>query len=452
MPAYRTSILLAVLTTILGIGALIFAKHPALKSISGVSLIGVCAALLITFVFYPIIFRGFFMKRVKSGKSPFELRTLIHSTLSFIYYGGGGFILSMTGVIMIKILPMSKKIKMKAFHYVMSKFMKSVLYSNPFLIKRTVNLGGETFAKPGIIIANHSSFLDILAVGMLSPKIIFLVSDWVYNSPFFGKGVRLAGFYPVSQGIEGGVEHLREKINQGYTLKVFPEGSRSVDNHINRFHKGAFFLAETFDLDIIPVVIHGNSEVLPKGDFIINDGSITVKILPRIAPDDNTFGGTYNERTKTMSTFFRTEYRKMRTDIEGVTYFKKAIIKSFAYKEPEIVKVMKATLDHKLAFYFQNNIGTNTKILHLADDYGEVDVLLALQEPKRKIYSYIANIDKRSVAQTNYVTRKRTIVYLENLPQIIEDEYDVLIVSANKDVVTDEFLAKFKMVLYEQYK
>ena len=56
--------------------------------------------------------------------------------------------------------------------------MKSVLYTNPFVKKKIINLSNETFEKQGVIIANHTSFLDILSIGMLHPKIIFLVNDW----------------------------------------------------------------------------------------------------------------------------------------------------------------------------------------------------------------------------------------------------------------------------------
>ena len=65
MPLYRTSIILAVLTTILAIGALIFAKHPALKSIALIALIGVSVAVLITFVLYPLLFKFLFFNRIK---------------------------------------------------------------------------------------------------------------------------------------------------------------------------------------------------------------------------------------------------------------------------------------------------------------------------------------------------------------------------------------------------
>ena len=449
MGTYRTSILLAALTTILAIGALVFASHPALKSISSVSLIGVFAALLITFIFYPILFRFFLSSRVKSGKSPFEFRTLIHSTLSFIYYGLGGFLLSIFSVLFVKILPIKRQTKIRAFHYLMSKFMKSVLYTNPFIKKRIINLQNETFEKPAVIIANHTSFLDILAMGMLNPKIVFLVSDWVYNSPIFGKGVRLAGFYPVSQGLEGGVEHLREKVNQGFSLMVFPEGSRSTDNHIKRFHKGAFYLAEQFNLDILPVVIHGNSEVLPKGDFIINDGLLTLKILPRITPENKYFGENYAERTKKLSGYFKEEFQQMRMDIEDENYFKKMIIKSFAYKERAIISSVKDNLKLNLALFYNLNkvIEPKAKILRIADDYGEFDLLLTLQESQRKIDSYIKNIEKREIASTNYILKKRSISYLNSLENL-DFKYDNLIVNSEDTLLAEEaFLSNFKKVI-----
>lgn len=449
MGTYRTSILLAALTTILAIGALVFASHPALKSISSVSLIGVFAALLITFIFYPILFRFFLSSRVKSGKSPFEFRTLIHSTLSFIYYGLGGFLLSIFSVLFVKILPIKRQTKIRAFHYLMSKFMKSVLYTNPFIKKRIINLQNETFEKPAVIIANHTSFLDILAMGMLNPKIVFLVSDWVYNSPIFGKGVRLAGFYPVSQGLEGGVEHLREKVNQGFSLMVFPEGSRSTDNHIKRFHKGAFYLAEQFNLDILPVVIHGNSEVLPKGDFIINDGLLTLKILPRITPENKYFGENYAERTKKLSGYFKEEFQQMRMDIEDENYFKKMIIKSFAYKERAIISSVKDNLKLNLALFYNLNkvIEPKAKILRIADDYGEFDLLLTLQESQRKVDSYIENSEKREIASTNYILKKRSISYLNSLENL-DFKHDVLILNSEDTLLLDKaFLSNFKKVI-----
>ncbi|MCO6147272.1 1-acyl-sn-glycerol-3-phosphate acyltransferase [Flavobacterium sp. NRK1] len=432
MATYRTSILLAVLTTVLGIGALIFAGHPALKSISSVSLIGVFGALIITFVFYPILFRLAFTQRVKKGNAPFELRTLLQSLFLFAYYGLGSFMLSIISLLFVNILPLKKKWKIQAFRYVMSKFMKSVLYLNPFVKKTILNPNNETFDKPAIIIANHTSFLDILAIGMLSPKIIYLVSDWVYNSPVFGIGVKLAGFYPVSQGIEGGVEHLRKKVEEGYSLVVFPEGTRSKSNQIQRFHKGAFYLAQEFNLDIVPILIHGNSEVLPKGDFIIYDGSLTLKILDRIAPDNSRFGVTFSEKAKGIGAYFKEQFRLMRTEREAPDYFKRKILHSFAYKESDVVDTVKSNVKNSIAIYHRLNsfVGSKETILHIADNYGETSVLLALQEPQRKIYCYIENQEKREIAKTNYINTKRDIYYLSSVEDAEKTNYSVIIAEA----------------------
>lgn len=428
---YRTSIILAVITTILGIGAMIFAKHPALRSISSVSLIGVFAALIITFIFYPILFKLFLSNRPKNGNPPFQLRTFVFGVTSFFYYGLGGVLMSIFSFTLMPILPLSKKTKMKGFRYVVSKYMKSVLYSNPFIHKKVVNNFNETFEKPAVIIANHSSFLDILSIGMLSPKIIFLVSDWVYNSPIFGGVVRKAGFYPVSEGLEGGVEHLRKKVNEGYSLMVFPEGTRSENNVIKRFHKGAFFLAETFNLDIIPVVIHGASELIPKGDFVIHDGIITVTILERITPENKSFGNNYTERTKQISAYFKEQHRKIREQLEGPDYFKKMLINSYDYKEIEIGHAVKKDLKQNLEIYFNLNkyINPKAKILHLGNDYGQLDVLLALQEPQRKIVSFINDEEKSAVAKTNYFLKKRKISYLEQLDSLEENQYEIVLIS-----------------------
>lgn len=449
LATYRTSILLAVITTVLSIGTLIFAKHPALKSISSVSLIGIFSAVIITFVFYPLLFKIAFTNRVKKGKSPISLRLLLHSTLSFIYYGLGGFMFSVFGQIMMKLLPVNKTIKMQWFRKAMSKFMKSVLYTNPFATKRIINKNNEDFSKPAIIIANHTSFLDTLAVGMLSHKIIFLVNDWVYNSPIFGRAVKLAGFYPVSSGLEDGITHLKEKIDEGYSLMIFPEGTRSETNYINRFHKGAFYLAEQFNLDILPVYIHGNSETLPKGDHIIYDENINVIIGNRIAISDTSFGLDYSQRTKSINKYFRDEFTAIRKEYEDADYFKNKLFLSFLYKEQQIINQVKEDFKVNKSHYFNLNkyIASDAKILHIANDFGQIDCLLALQEPKRKIQTFIFDEEKRNVASCNYLVKKRNISYVNTISETNNNVNTVLISSFSEAIFSLEENANVSKVI-----
>ncbi len=429
LPTYRISIILAVFTTILSIGSLIFARHPALHSLALVALIGMFSVIVITSTLYPFWFRFLIINRQKKGLSPITLRLLLHSLILFLYFGLGGFVFSAFGSFFVR---KSKGKTLDAIKLILAKFMKSVLYGNPFVKKNIISNPDEDFSKPAVIIANHTSFLDILAIGMTTHKIVFLVNDWVYDSPVFGKLVKALGFFPVSQGIENGKEKLRQKIDQGYSLVVFPEGQRSITNDIKRFHKGAFYLAEEFGLDILPIYIHGNSEVLPKGDFIIYDGRITIKIGDRISKDNLAFGRNYSERTKKINTLFREKFSELRTEIEDDNYFKEKLFLNFLYKETEIVKSVKQDFYQNKSVYFELNklIPKNAKILHIADDFGQKDLLLTLQQASRKIFTFTQNEEKRQVAENNYLAKKRKLYYIKAISEL-KKEIDVLLISDN---------------------
>ncbi len=427
LPTYRTSIILAVFTTILSIGSLIFAKHPALHSLALVALIGMFSVIIITSTLYPFWFRLLITSRAKKGLSPITFRMLFNSLLSFLYYGLGGLLFSAIGSIFVK---NAKGRNLNIIKLILAKFLTSVLYTNPFVKKRLIKNPNEDLSKPAVIIANHTSFLDTLALAMTTHKIIYLVNDWVYNSPVFGKLVRALGFYPVSQGIENGMDQLKEKVEQGYSLVVFPEAERSYTNDVKRFHKGAFYIAEEFGLDIVPIYIHGNSEVQPKGDFVIYDGKITVKVGDRIHKDDVNFGKNYSERTKKINVYFREEFAKLRNELEDENYFKKKLLLSYLYKDNEVVQEVKEDFNQNKSVYFELNkhIPKDANILHIANDYGQKDVLLTLQQASRRMFTLITKDERRETAEQTYFVKRRKISYIKNTTEITK-KIDVLLVS-----------------------
>lgn len=427
LPTYRTSIILAVFTTVLSIGSLIFAKHPALHSLALVALIGMFSVIIITSTLYPFWFRLLITNRAKKGLSPITFGLFLRSVISFFYYGLGGFVFSLVGSMFVK---RSKGRTLDIIKLILAKFLTSVLYTNPFVKKRVIKNPVEDFSRPAVIIANHTSFLDTLAIAMATHKIIYLVNDWVYESPVFGRLVRALGFFPVSQGIENGIGQLKEKIDQGYSLVVFPEAERSYTNDVKRFHKGAFYLAEQFGLDILPLYIHGNSEVLPKGDFIIYDGSITVKVGERISKDDASFGKNYSERTKKINAYFRDQFAELRNELEDENYFRKKLFLSYLYKDSEVVKEVKDDFNANKSVYFELNkhIPKNASILHMADDFGQKDILLTLYQAERRIFSFIKDEERRATAIQTYLVKRRKLNYISSIPEI-DKKIDILLIS-----------------------
>jgi len=428
MPLYRTSIILAVLTTILAIGALIFAQHPALKSIALIALIGVSVAVLVTFVLYPLLFKFLFFNRVKKGLSPTTFFLTVRSILMFTYYVIASLTISVFMRVFFWVLPISKNKKWHFFSSVMSGYMKSVLYLNPYVSKKIFHK--ERLQKQSVIISNHTSFLDSLTIGMTYSKVVYIVNDWVYKSPVFGRAVKFLGFYPATKGVEQGLIPLEERIGTDFSVMVFPEGTRSRTSEIGRFHKGAFFMAEELNLPIQPVYIHGNADLLQKGDFIIYNTNCHVYVGDPIAVNDDSFGTSYADRTKKISSFFKQEFNKIRLNAEGADYFKQKFFLNFLYKEHGILKAVKKDFSQNKSIYHQlfYLISDKASIAHITTDFGQIDFLLVNQFPSRKVHTYNLNEEHRSIAKASYINQKFRIKYADDLSEIWHNS-NVLILS-----------------------
>jgi uncharacterized protein len=448
---YRTSIIMSGLTTVLALGTLIFAKHPSLTSISFVSLIGIISAIVITFVLYPLLFKFCIERRPKNGKSPVSLRLFLSSLLCYAYYSIGGILYSLFGLIFMYLVPIKKATKLKWYRKIISKFIKSVTYTNFGLHNRILNPHNETFDNPAIIIANHSSFFDSLSMGHLNTPIIFLVNDWVYNSPIFGKAVQLAGYYPVSKGLENGEQELVNLVKNGYSIVIFPEGTRTTNRSIGRFHKGAFLLAQKYNIDIVPVYLHGNVDLIPKGDYIIYDGLHTLSIGERITFNQQNKDTSISEITKLISKSFKENFNKIRNEIEDKDYFKRKIMLSFLYKSADVLKKAKLEFENNKQLYFDLNplIESDAKILRISNDLGIWDVMLALQQPKRKIKSYIIDFEHRNIANQSYFIHNCQIEYIDSI------NYNVDFLIVNTIFVNDELMIHikkehFKTIIFDQ--
>ena len=130
------------------------------------------------------------------------------------------------------------------------------------------NTYGETFKRPAMVICNHQSSLDIMAMLAQSPRLVILTKDWVYNHPLFGLPLRNAEFYSVSMGLDDVMPKLRSLVSRGYNIMVYPEGTRSPDGGVLPFYQGAFWIAREMNLDILPLVGVRPEWYCPKAPFI----------------------------------------------------------------------------------------------------------------------------------------------------------------------------------------
>jgi 1-acyl-sn-glycerol-3-phosphate acyltransferase len=335
LESYKTGIFISAITTMIGIGVLVFASHPALKSIGLITIIGMFCVLIISNTIQPLLFRFFITNRTEKKRVPFTLLSLLQSIMAFVYFAVGCIVMIILGFIILKVFPAPLKTRKRIYHQLRHYLTKSMIYVNVHVRKRIINPLNEQFEKPGIIICNHHSVIDSLLMQSLSPKLILMVNDWVWNDAFMGPIVRLGGFIPKEAGYDENLIKIKALLEDGYSIAIFPEGSRSETVNLQRFHKGAFFMAEKLNVDIVPIIFHGTAYVQGKDDnFLLKKGRITVKFLPRISQADPSFGEGYAQRTKLISRYFKAEYAFLRKEIETVDYFFNRLSKNYIYKGP----------------------------------------------------------------------------------------------------------------------
>ena len=147
-----------------------------------------------------------------------------------------------------------------------------------------------------IFVANHGSWCDVPALGTILTRFKFVAKAELARVPLFGAAVRAIGSVYIDRGNRASsVESLREaaaKIHGGASVVVFAEGTRGTGYPLRPFKKGAFVLAINAQAPIVPVVIHGAIDVLPRGRFRVRAGRVNVHFLEPVPAA----GLTYDDR------------------------------------------------------------------------------------------------------------------------------------------------------------
>ena len=244
---------------------------------------------------------------------PLTFLQIIQTLWTYFILVMGSALLGFFGVLVYALCFADIEWRKTMFHYMVMYYSRFFIWIIP-IFPKFINEHDEKFRKPAVIISNHQSLIDTALLFRLYPKAIILTNDWVYNSLVFGHISKLADFYNVSAGIDQIFEKLKERVEEGYSILVFPEGTRSISQKIQRFHRGAFYIAEKMDLDIVPILFCGTGEFLKKGEFWGKGHEVCQKIFPRIKRGDKRFGEDYSKRAKQVRHYLTEEYEKLKEE------------------------------------------------------------------------------------------------------------------------------------------
>jgi 1-acyl-sn-glycerol-3-phosphate acyltransferase len=162
---------------------------------------------------------------------------------------------------------------------------------------------------------NHVSWFDVFSIASVLPRYTFIAKAELKKLPIFGYGAEAAGVVFLARDNRKAAfesyQGAAMEVTAGKNVVVFPEGTRGRDYSLRPFKKGPFVLAIAAQAPVVPVLVFGAREVMPKGTFRVRSNTVHVHFLEAV----DTTGLTYDRRHQLMrvvwgriETCLRTEY------------------------------------------------------------------------------------------------------------------------------------------------
>ena len=157
-----------------------------------------------------------------------------------------------------------------------------------------IHQGGAVYA------CNHVSWFDVFAIASVLPRYTFIAKSELRKLPIFGYGAEAAGVvFLTRDNRKAAFESYKDaakEVTAGKNVVVFPEGTRGRDYSLRPFKKGPFVLAIAAQAPVVPVLVYGAREVMPKGSFRVRSATVHVHFLEAV----DTTGLEYDRRHQLM--------------------------------------------------------------------------------------------------------------------------------------------------------
>lgn len=159
--------------------------------------------------------------------------------------------------------------------------------------------------KAHVVVMNHQSLIDVLIAFSLFYPVKMISKKALGFVPIVGWNLFLSGHMLVDRksfkSQMGVLSKMEKLLKRGESILLFPEGTRTKDGEIHEFKKGTFKAAISTKTDILPVVIDGPYQLLPKKGFIAPcKHTIHIHVLPPVAVSEDQSAGALAESVRSV--------------------------------------------------------------------------------------------------------------------------------------------------------
>lgn len=206
----------------------------------------------------------------------------------FYFFFTSAFFVSIAAIICLFTAPFDRNRRL--LHLYASAWGMFYIYTNPLWKVKYEGRELIDSRKAYVLVANHQSYWDILILYGLYKPFKFVSKESIYKMPFINFNLLLNQYVKIERGNLSSIKLMmntcKNWLEQGASILLFPEGTRSEDGEIQNFRDGAFRLAVDCDVPVVPVVIDGTYDVFSKKSKVLNfKADITVRVLDPIYPE-----------------------------------------------------------------------------------------------------------------------------------------------------------------------
>jgi len=177
-----------------------------------------------------------------------------------------------TAATVIVILPFAYLKVQKIIKPLVRFWAKSVFW----ILGRKLRISGsENFSKNKryIILANHASLFDIMAIMSFYPDVAWFGHERLMKVPVFRQILKMTNYIPLKQTTFKNTKQMLDEIilkSEKNTIAIFPEGTRTLTGNMNNFYRGFVYILRASDADVLPVTLKGFYSLKPKNRAYIN--------------------------------------------------------------------------------------------------------------------------------------------------------------------------------------
>jgi 1-acyl-sn-glycerol-3-phosphate acyltransferase len=439
--SHKTAIFFSAFTIMVGMGSMVFAKHPALQSISWMSILGMFVVVLVSYTLQPVIFRWLIIRPASKGRPPYTLFSAVKAVVFYLLFAVGSLLIQLI-ILFLYIVPIKRRKKRQFVRFLLMITCRGLCKAAFFIKLKKVDIRQTAFETPSIVIANHQSYLDILCIISLSQHIVMVAKKWAWQSPVFGWIIQYAGYIYAGEGYESNLGKIKERLDENCSVVIFPEATRTSDGKLRRFHKGAFYAAEKLQAPLLPVILYGTGNIVEKTQpFYIKRGDVVMKMLDKIAPDDEAYGKTYREKAGQIKSYFQKEYDIVFNEYNTSRnpFFYQKLVSNYIYKGPVLEWYVRVKVKMEKSYrQFDELIPRRARITDVGCGYGTLDYMLWMLSPEREIIGLDYDEEKIAVANCTFLKNEQIRFIRADAVEYEMSASDVFILSDMLHYMSDE--------------